>query len=188
MNRIKTLICSWLGCQPSGQYGGQTIMVKRPLNPPEPDHIQQQLRQSINEFEAMCAKTKPRTLLRRVSTNKTVSINDFQYSIPHAEVGALVQLTPLNGGWLYQVQHELPQSTFASPDPLRNPTDTGRAGCTHTHSGNPQTSKNHGAIAAHLDEATQQAHQSNHSHHTAATVMGHASQSICPWCGGELRA
>ena len=88
MNRIKTLICSWLGCQPRGQYGGQTIMVKR-------DHLQQSMRQSLAEFEAMCAKIKPLPLLRRVSTDKTVSINGCRYSTPHAEVGALVQLTPL---------------------------------------------------------------------------------------------
>ena len=188
MNRIKTLICSWLGCQPRGQYGGQTIMVKQSLSPQERDHLQQSMRQSLAEFEAMCAKIKPLPLLRRVSTDKTVSINGCRYSTPHAEVGALVQLTPLNGGWLYQVQHEPPQSTFASPDPLHSPTDIGRAGYTHTHSGNPQTSNNHDAIAAHLDEATAQAHQSNHSHHTAATVQGRASPSTCPWCGGEPQA
>jgi len=141
--------------------------------------------------EACCeryANPKPRTLLRCVSADKTVSINDCLYSTPHAEAGAIVQLTPLNGGWLYQVQHELPQSTFASPDPLHSPTDTGRAGCTHTHSGNWQTSNKHDAIAAHLDEATAPAHRSSRIYHTAATVMGHASPSTCPWCGGELRA
>ena len=90
MKRIKIFIAALFGCTPNAEYVGQAIMVKKP---------------SVGS----CATP----LIRRVSAMRTVSINGCQYLTPHAEPGALVQLTHLNDGWQYQVMHEEPQSTFA---------------------------------------------------------------------------
>ena len=167
MNRIKTLLCAWLGCQPN--YGGQIIWVKK----------------SLPQTAQKPVQTPLLPLLRRVNVAQEVNIAGDSYQVPRAPVGATVLLTQTTDGWQYQVLREVPQSIFASLDPLRNHPDTDHAGCTHRHSGSLQTSKTHRAIKVDLSEPVPQAHQSNHSHHTFATSQDCAEPSICPWCGAE---
>ena len=54
MNRIKILLCTWLGCQPN--YGGQIIWVKKSLPQTATESIERNLKISQHELTAFCKK------------------------------------------------------------------------------------------------------------------------------------
>lgn len=119
----------------------------------------------------------PTPFIRIVSAKREVRLLGMIFQLPHAEPGERVQLVQTAHGWQYQVLYEVPQSTFASPDPLRSLRRIGHADCTHKHSDNSKTSKTHPLTKALRILRALLGWRSKRTPHSDATAQGHASPS-----------